>query len=159
MAGLAIRKTLSGILILALVPAGSSCSQVWQYPRFIAKKRNSMVKIKCDAKISGDVTWLWMQDKDSTPKPLHLEEGHIIQNQTGSNATLIIRDIQFQDNGIYFCQIECLERQFERGCGTELRVLGGFGACPPAREGSGSRWGHGVFMEPSTPHPTPACHQ
>ncbi|KAF6298233.1 CD79b molecule [Rhinolophus ferrumequinum] len=103
---------------------GSSCSQVWQYPRFIAKKRNSMVKIRCEAKVSGDVTWLWMQDKDSTPKPLHLEEGHIIQNQTGSNATLIIQDIQFQDNGIYFCQIECLEKQFERGCGTELRVLG-----------------------------------
>lgn len=158
MVGLAIRKTLRGILILALVPTGSACSEIWQYPRFIAKKRNSMVKIICDVRISGDVTWFWKQDKDSDLKPLHLEEGRILQNQTGSNATLTIQDIQFQDNGVYYCQIQC-SKGLQRGCGTELRVLGGFGACSPAREGSGSGWGHRVFMEPSTPHHTPACHQ
>ncbi|XP_019588562.1 B-cell antigen receptor complex-associated protein beta chain isoform X1 [Rhinolophus sinicus] len=102
---------------------GSACSEIWQYPRFIAKKRNSMVKIICDVRISGDVTWFWKQDKDSDLKPLHLEEGRILQNQTGSNATLTIQDIQFQDNGVYYCQIQC-SKGLQRGCGTELRVLG-----------------------------------
>lgn len=133
----AVRKTLSRILILALAPAGSTCSQIWQHPRFMAKKRGSTVTIECFMKILGNVNWLRKQAADSEPKLLHLEQGHIEQTQSATNATLIIRNIQYQDNGIYFCQQECPEGSPERGCGTELRVMGGFGAHPSGRERMG----------------------
>ncbi|ELK12467.1 B-cell antigen receptor complex-associated protein beta chain [Pteropus alecto] len=74
-------------------------------------------------KILGNVNWLRKQAADSEPKLLHLEQGHIEQTQSATNATLIIRNIQYQDNGIYFCQQECPEGSPERGCGTELRVM------------------------------------
>ncbi|XP_006912371.1 B-cell antigen receptor complex-associated protein beta chain [Pteropus alecto] len=105
-------------------PEGSTCSQIWQHPRFMAKKRGSTVTIECFMKILGNVNWLRKQAADSEPKLLHLEQGHIEQTQSATNATLIIRNIQYQDNGIYFCQQECPEGSPERGCGTELRVMG-----------------------------------
>lgn len=127
--GLAVRETLSGTLIPALAPAGSSCSEIWQYPRYIAKKRGSVVTITCYLKCQGNVTWLL----DS--EVLKQEERHIIENQNHSNATLIIKDIQPQDSGIYLCQQTHTDGPCGKGCGsilrscgTELHVTGGFGA-------------------------------
>ncbi|KAM5310296.1 B-cell antigen receptor complex-associated protein beta chain [Glossophaga mutica] len=105
-------------------PTGSACSQIWQYPRYVAKKRGSVVEIKCNMEVLGSVSWLWKQDMNSEPKEVALEPGRILQTQTIHNATLTIKGIQFQDNGIYFCRQECLDRSIENGCGTELRVLG-----------------------------------
>ncbi|XP_036926104.1 B-cell antigen receptor complex-associated protein beta chain isoform X1 [Sturnira hondurensis] len=105
-------------------PRGSPCSQIWQYPRFVAKKRGSVVEIKCILAVPGHVSWLWKRDMNSESKEVTVEPGHIQQNQTTLSATLTIKGIQFQDNGIYFCQQECQGRTVESGCGTELRVLG-----------------------------------
>ncbi|XP_016060551.1 PREDICTED: B-cell antigen receptor complex-associated protein beta chain isoform X2 [Miniopterus natalensis] len=106
-------------------PQGSACSQIWQHPRFMAKKRGSTVEITCHIEAVGIVSWLWKRDMDSDPKMLVPEKGHIEQAQGKSNATLIIQDIQFQDNGIYFCQGKCSSSGSpETSCGTELRVMG-----------------------------------
>ncbi|XP_059854471.1 B-cell antigen receptor complex-associated protein beta chain isoform X1 [Delphinus delphis] len=107
-------------------PKGGSCSQIWQHPRFVAKKRGSMVEIKCHLEDSGSVSWLWKQEADSEAKLLLPEKGRILQTHNNSEATLVIQDVQFPDNGIYFCEVECSQRppRTERGCGTELRVMG-----------------------------------
>ncbi|XP_008147648.2 B-cell antigen receptor complex-associated protein beta chain isoform X2 [Eptesicus fuscus] len=105
-------------------PQGSTCSQIWQYPRFIAKKRSSSVQIMCSLEVTGNVSWFWKQDMDSEPKDLAVKPGRIQQTQSNSNATLIIQDVQFQDNGIYFCQHKRSDGSLEIGCGSELRVMG-----------------------------------
>ncbi|XP_019493171.1 PREDICTED: B-cell antigen receptor complex-associated protein beta chain isoform X1 [Hipposideros armiger] len=104
--------------------AGSPCSQIWQHPRYMAKKRGSVVLITCYMEAVGEVSWLWTPKMELEPNPLHLEEGRIEHSQTNTSVTLTIRDIQFQDNGIYFCQQKCSGDSSGKGCGTELRVLG-----------------------------------
>lgn len=135
--GLAVGTMHRGVLILALAPTGSPCSSIWQNPRFIARKRGATVEIRCHTKDLGAVSWLRKREMDLEPKPLLLDKGRVMQSQNGSIATLTIQGVQFQDNGIYFCQQKCSKMSFSRGCGTELRVMGVFGACPPAREGEG----------------------
>lgn len=128
-----------------------------QYPRFMAKKRGAVVKIICLLEVTGPVSWLWRQDMDSEPKELPVKPGRIQQTQTNSNATLTIHDIQFQDNGIYFCQHRCSDKSLRMGCGSELRVMGGCGACPPAGRGvgvGGATGVHGAITNPAHP----ACH-
>ncbi|XP_036693294.1 B-cell antigen receptor complex-associated protein beta chain isoform X1 [Balaenoptera musculus] len=107
-------------------PKGSICSRIWQHPRFVAKKRGSMVEIKCHLEALGNVSWLRKQETDLEAKIFLPEKGRILQTQNTSEATLIIQDIQFQDNGIYYCEQECFQRspRTERSCGTELRVMG-----------------------------------
>ncbi|XP_054544894.1 B-cell antigen receptor complex-associated protein beta chain isoform X2 [Talpa occidentalis] len=104
---------------------GSACSRLRQSPRFVARKRGANVTITCRMESQANVTWLWTQKMDIEPTPLPKEKGHIQQKQDDYVSTLIIRGIQAQDSGIYFCQQECLsEENSERGCGTELRVMG-----------------------------------
>ncbi|XP_007088332.1 B-cell antigen receptor complex-associated protein beta chain isoform X1 [Panthera onca] len=104
-------------------PKGSTCARVWQNPRFIARKRGAMVEIRCYTKDLGAVSWLRKRETDLEPKPL-LEDARILRSQNGTFATLTIQGIQFQDNGIYFCQQNCLKASPGTGCGTELRVMG-----------------------------------
>ena len=110
------------------------------------------MEIKCHLEALGNVSWLRKQETDLEAKIFLPEKGRILQTQNSSEATLIIQDIQFQDNGIYFCEQECFQRppRTERSCGTELRVMGACGARPPAREESGRARG-AVHT-----HPTPA---
>nr|XP_004655127.1 B-cell antigen receptor complex-associated protein beta chain [Jaculus jaculus] len=109
-------------------PQGNSCSRIWQYPRFLARKRGSVVKIQCQMASSNSpsiVTWFRKQENQE-PQELLPEQGHILQTQNGSVYTLTIQGIQFEDNGIYFCQQECSDANagLFQGCGTELRVMG-----------------------------------
>lgn len=103
---------------------GSSCSQIWQHPRFIAKKRGATVKFYCYTDHPGTMTW-FREQKSQEPQKLP-KEGHISQTKNGSAYILTIDKIQFEDNGIYFCKQECNNANFAfaQGCGTELRVLG-----------------------------------
>uniref|UniRef100_A0A8I3WHE8 B-cell antigen receptor complex-associated protein beta chain n=1 Tax=Callithrix jacchus TaxID=9483 RepID=A0A8I3WHE8_CALJA len=107
-------------------PKGSPCSQIWQHPRFIARKRGFTVKIQCYTDgTSSIVSWLRKQKMDEEPQQVNLEQGHMHQTQNGSVTTLTIQDIRFEDNGIYFCQQECKNPlEVYLGCGTELRVMG-----------------------------------
>ncbi|XP_030152218.1 B-cell antigen receptor complex-associated protein beta chain isoform X1 [Lynx canadensis] len=104
-------------------PKGSTCARIWQNPRFIARKRGAMVEIRCYTKDLGAVSWLRKRETDLEPKPL-LKDARILESQNGTFATLTIQGIQFQDNGIYFCQQKCLKESLSTGCGTELRVMG-----------------------------------
>ncbi|XP_047689997.1 B-cell antigen receptor complex-associated protein beta chain isoform X1 [Prionailurus viverrinus] len=104
-------------------PKGSTCARIWQNPRFIARKRGAMVEIRCYTKDLGAVSWLRKRETDLEPKPL-LKDARILESQNGTFATLTIQGIQFQDNGIYFCQQKCLKESPSKGCGTELRVMG-----------------------------------
>ncbi|XP_020921747.1 B-cell antigen receptor complex-associated protein beta chain isoform X1 [Sus scrofa] len=143
MAGPALSPGLSNWLVLLLLllsgetvleaetkelrdPKGGACSRIWQHPRFVARKRGSMVEIRCYVEDPGIVSWLRKQEADLEPKIFPPEEGRIIQNQTTSEATLIIQGVQFQDNGVYYCKQECSKEPLrtEQGCGTELRVMG-----------------------------------
>ena len=110
---------------LALMSTGSPCSQIWQHPRFAAKKRSSLVKIHCYTDSSGAMTWFRKQGNQQ-PQQLFPEEGHILQTQNGSVYTLTIQNIQYEDNGIYFCKQKCgsSSNLEENSCGTELLVLG-----------------------------------
>ncbi|XP_040308027.1 B-cell antigen receptor complex-associated protein beta chain isoform X2 [Herpailurus yagouaroundi] len=104
-------------------PKGSACARIWQNPRFIARKRGAAVEIRCYTKDLGAVSWLRKRETDLEPKPL-LKDARILESQNGTFATLTIQGIQFQDNGIYFCQQKCLKESPSTGCGTELRVMG-----------------------------------
>ncbi|XP_017373366.1 B-cell antigen receptor complex-associated protein beta chain isoform X1 [Cebus imitator] len=107
-------------------PKGSPCSQIWQYPRFIARKRGFTVKIQCHTDgTSSIVSWLRKRKMDEEPQQMNLKQGHMNQTRNGSVTTLTIQDIQFEDNGIYFCQQQCSNSlEVYLGCGTELRVMG-----------------------------------
>lgn len=124
-ARLANRGTLSQILNLALMSAGSSCSLKWQYPRFVAKKRSSVVRFHCYTEYPHNVTW-FREQENQEPQKLFLEDGHILQTRNGSVSTLTIQNIQFEDNGIYYCKLDCKRANLEDAltCGSELRVLG-----------------------------------
>nr|XP_034362913.1 B-cell antigen receptor complex-associated protein beta chain isoform X2 [Arvicanthis niloticus] len=105
---------------------GSPCSQVWQHPRFVAKKRSSVVKFHCYTNYSGVMTWFRKQGNQK-PQELVPEEGHILQTQNGSVYTLTIQNIQYEDNGVYFCKQKCSSINSDDdtdSCGTELLVLG-----------------------------------
>ncbi|XP_062937279.1 B-cell antigen receptor complex-associated protein beta chain isoform X1 [Cynocephalus volans] len=108
-------------------PEGSACSRIWQNPRFMARKRGSTVEVQCHTDgSSGIVSWLLKREMDTEPQTLLPIQDHILQTQNGSVFTLTIQGIQFQDNGIYFCQQECTgaSQEVYLGCGTELRVMG-----------------------------------
>lgn len=134
---------------LALVPTGSTCSRIWHRPRFMAKKRGSVVKMHCYVNITGisssSVTWFRKQSMDqNTAEELSQESSHILLFHNGSDHTLTIQGIQFEDNGIYFCQHNCTNEPVFQGCGTELRVMG---VC----------WVDRVFTSPAShTHPSPA---
>ncbi|XP_057572691.1 B-cell antigen receptor complex-associated protein beta chain isoform X2 [Hippopotamus amphibius kiboko] len=119
-------ETVVNTAALSRNPRGSPCARIQQQPRFVAKKRGSMVEIRCHLEQPGDVTWFQKQEPDLEPKMVKADEGRILQNQSSSVATLIIHGVQFQDNGVYFCKQECSRQppRTEQGCGTELRVLG-----------------------------------
>lgn len=104
---------------------GSPCSQIWQHPRFAAKKRSSMVKFHCYTNHSGALTWFRKRGSQQ-PQELVSEEGRIVQTQNGSVYTLTIQNIQYEDNGIYFCKQKCdsANHNVTDSCGTELLVLG-----------------------------------
>ncbi|XP_005350463.1 B-cell antigen receptor complex-associated protein beta chain isoform X1 [Microtus ochrogaster] len=102
---------------------GSSCSEIKLYPRYIAKKRGSVVKFYCYSD-SSTVTWFRKQEKE-TPQKLSEEEGRISKLHNGSAYVLTIQNIQFEDNGIYFCKQECSRDPEDAwSCGSELKVLG-----------------------------------
>nr|XP_026258008.1 B-cell antigen receptor complex-associated protein beta chain isoform X1 [Urocitellus parryii]XP_026258072.1 B-cell antigen receptor complex-associated protein beta chain-like isoform X1 [Urocitellus parryii] len=106
---------------------GSSCARIWHHPRFMAKKRGSVVRMHCyihNTSVPSSVTWFRKQIKDQDPQELPPEPGHILQFQNGSVHTLTIQGAQFEDNGIYFCQQNGTTKPVFCGCGTELRVMG-----------------------------------
>ncbi|XP_036053872.1 B-cell antigen receptor complex-associated protein beta chain [Onychomys torridus] len=104
---------------------GGSCSEIGQYPRYVAKKRNSVVKLYCSSNYSGVLTWFRKQG-DQEPQELLRNEGHISMMQNGSVYTLTIQSIQFEDNGVYFCKQQCNSTSLDAAwsCGSEIKVLG-----------------------------------
>ncbi|XP_053425235.1 B-cell antigen receptor complex-associated protein beta chain [Nycticebus coucang] len=108
---------------------GSACSPIGQNPRFMARKRGYTAKMSCYTDgTSSAVSWLRKQETDLEPQQLK-DTDRIVQSRNGSVFTLTIQAIQFEDNGIYFCQQNCTRASQEgdlvyQGCGTELRVMG-----------------------------------
>lgn len=103
---------------------GSSCSEIKLYPRYVAKKRGSVVRFYCYSDYSTIMTWFRKQEKE-TPQELSEEEGHISKTHNGSTHVLTIQNIQYEDNGIYFCKQQCnRDSEDAWSCGSELKVLG-----------------------------------
>lgn len=70
------------------------------------------------------MTWFRKQEKE-TPQELSEEEGHISKTHNGSTHVLTIQNIQYEDNGIYFCKQQCnRDSEDAWSCGSELKVLG-----------------------------------
>ncbi|KAG8505160.1 B-cell antigen receptor complex-associated protein beta chain [Galemys pyrenaicus] len=104
---------------------GSTCSSLWQSPRFVARKRGANVTIVCGTESFARVTWYWKQNMDKELKEVSKEKDRFQQNQEKTQSTLTIRGVQVQDNGIYFCQQECTSGKTPKmSCGTELQVMG-----------------------------------
>lgn len=84
-----------------------------------------MVKFHCYTNHSGALTWFRKRGSQQ-PQELVSEEGRIVQTQNGSVYTLTIQNIQYEDNGIYFCKQKCdsANHNVTDSCGTELLVLG-----------------------------------
>nr|ACZ13439.1 CD79b [Notamacropus eugenii] len=126
---------LSGEMILKVQTANgdvvqasraNSCSKLWQRLRFVAKKRDSSFEVTCHVEHPREVTWLVKRESDLVPQALPPDNGRLRRVTNNNTATLIITKIQFEDNGIYYCEEKCMEgpRENLRGCGTELRVMG-----------------------------------
>ncbi|XP_031207404.1 B-cell antigen receptor complex-associated protein beta chain isoform X2 [Mastomys coucha] len=93
---------------LSVNSRGSSCSQIWQHPRFAAKKRSSVVMFHCYTNHSGALTW-YRKQGNQQPQELVPEEGHILKTQNGSVYTLTIQNIQYEDNG--YSTLEQMKRR------------------------------------------------
>uniref|UniRef100_F6RX32 B-cell antigen receptor complex-associated protein beta chain n=1 Tax=Monodelphis domestica TaxID=13616 RepID=F6RX32_MONDO len=127
MAGLGLPTIFKeGLGVLLLIFSGNTCTKLWQYPRFMAKKRDSSFSVTCHVNGYGQVTWLRKQESDASPQVLKTNNGQIVESRNGSTLTLTIQKIQFEDNGIYYCQQVCMDNpnKIFQGCGTELRVMG-----------------------------------
>ncbi|XP_007957913.1 B-cell antigen receptor complex-associated protein beta chain [Orycteropus afer afer] len=111
---------------LYLDSTGSRCSRIWQNPRFVARKRGFVVEVKCHTEGLGTVKWFRKREVDQEPQELPQNQSRMLQTQNSTVFTLTIRDIQFEDNGIYFCRHKCSGPSLSThwGCGTELRVMG-----------------------------------
>ncbi|XP_074116938.1 B-cell antigen receptor complex-associated protein beta chain isoform X2 [Sminthopsis crassicaudata] len=103
----------------------NSCKEIWQYPRFAAKKRDSRFEVTCHIKHEGKVSWLLQQESDPDPRVLKLDNERLQNSRSNDTVTLVIQKIQFEDNGIYYCQQVCEENpeKLYQACGTELRVM------------------------------------
>ncbi|XP_042529959.1 B-cell antigen receptor complex-associated protein beta chain isoform X2 [Dipodomys spectabilis] len=75
---------------------------------------------------SGMVTWFRKPEMNADLQMVLPDQSRILPSQNGSIYTLTIKEVQFEDNGIYFCQLECTGRSSPnvQSCGTELRVMG-----------------------------------
>lgn len=109
------------------LPKGITCSKMWQYPRFVARKRGANVTMSCHTEL-GPVNWLWKPKVDAEATLLTQGKRYIISlGNNHSISTLTILGVQVQDNGIYFCQEigqSVKTSKLMEGCGTELRVMG-----------------------------------
>ncbi|XP_062030732.1 B-cell antigen receptor complex-associated protein beta chain isoform X2 [Lepus europaeus] len=105
---------------------GSACSRIWQHPRFVARKRGSVVKLRCYTNDNSTVSWFRKPNVDGEPQRVPEEPNRVLQTQNGTMATLTIQGIQFEDNGIYLCQQPCpwAGKEGIWGCSSELRVMG-----------------------------------
>ncbi|KAM9006680.1 B-cell antigen receptor complex-associated protein beta chain isoform X2 [Sarcophilus harrisii] len=133
--GLVLLLLLSGEMILGAQTIdgidirdsrASSCKEISQHPRFVAKKRDSLFEVTCHVSHSGEVSWLLKQESDPDPRVLKLDNERLKNFRSNNTVTLVIQKVQFEDNGIYYCQQACVENpeKMYQGCGTELRVMG-----------------------------------
>lgn len=105
---------------------GSACSRIWQHPRFMARKRGSVVKLRCYSNDTSSMSWFRKPNMEAQPQEVPKEPDRVLQTQNGTMATLTIQGIQFEDNGIYMCQQHRSGAAKDAiwGCSTELRVMG-----------------------------------
>lgn len=124
-------QTAGRILNLVLVPTGSTCSRLWQHPRFMAQKRGNVMKVHCYANNSlnsSSIQWFWKPKMDVDLQPLPKENDRIQWTTNSTWSTLTLQDVQFEDNGFYVCGGQCVNGTDKvLGFATELRVMG---VCP-----------------------------
>ncbi|XP_040845432.1 B-cell antigen receptor complex-associated protein beta chain isoform X3 [Ochotona curzoniae] len=85
-------------------PKGSTCSRLWQHPRFMAQKRGNVMKVHCYANNSlnsSSIQWFWKPKMDVDLQPLPKENDRIQWTTNSTWSTLTLQDVQFEDNGFY----------------------------------------------------------
>ncbi|XP_040845431.1 B-cell antigen receptor complex-associated protein beta chain isoform X2 [Ochotona curzoniae] len=109
-------------------PKGSTCSRLWQHPRFMAQKRGNVMKVHCYANNSlnsSSIQWFWKPKMDVDLQPLPKENDRIQWTTNSTWSTLTLQDVQFEDNGFYVCGGQCVNGTDKvLGFATELRVMG-----------------------------------
>lgn len=109
-------------LILYVVAEGHI--QVFQKPRFIGVKTGRTILIYCVASnpsLPARVEWLKADAYKEHPSALQSTKEIIIMEKTSTrNASIIIKNVNTNDSGIYYCKLNDT-----KGPGSELQVSSG----------------------------------
>uniref|UniRef100_A0A3Q3JF96 Ig-like domain-containing protein n=1 Tax=Monopterus albus TaxID=43700 RepID=A0A3Q3JF96_MONAL len=96
---------------------------VTQYPPSLIVIRGETANLSCHFKVESlkyGVQWIKMKpEKQLIPKSS--KQTVVQKNQTSS---LQITEVTLEDSGWYYCEVNVLQKDPERGNGTELVVLG-----------------------------------
>ncbi|XP_041829035.1 B-cell antigen receptor complex-associated protein beta chain [Melanotaenia boesemani] len=117
-----MRWILAGCCGLALITLTVSL-QVSQRPRFIGLKTKRVVRIYCSSKQNVQSTALWYKADEykGSKHRIYQTERIVFHNSSMiQNGILNVLDIQVEDSGVYFCEVNGAE-----GPGTEVQAVRG----------------------------------
>uniref|UniRef100_A0A8C9ERE5 B-cell antigen receptor complex-associated protein beta chain n=1 Tax=Pavo cristatus TaxID=9049 RepID=A0A8C9ERE5_PAVCR len=104
---------------------GSGCSTLWQYPRYMAAKKNMTVHFICYTRQPDAMQWYKALAEGEEFHALDLSSDRFSIQNTNNLINLTILRISYEDSGIYVCDSKNLteEKRQPDLCGTELRVM------------------------------------
>lgn len=112
---------LSYSVIALMVITAEGHIQVFQKPRFFGVKTGRTVMIYCvasDPSLPARVEWLIAKTYNGNQETLESNEKTVIMEKTSTrNASITIKKVDLDDNGVYFCKLNGTQ-----GPGTALRV-------------------------------------
>uniref|UniRef100_A0A3B5B026 Ig-like domain-containing protein n=1 Tax=Stegastes partitus TaxID=144197 RepID=A0A3B5B026_9TELE len=100
-----------------------SKQEVRQHPPSLSVMRGETATLSCHFKVESlkhGVQWFKMQSE----KQLIAKSSRQIASEKNQTSSLVITDVAPEDSGWYYCEVNVLHRDPERGNGTELVVLG-----------------------------------
>ncbi|XP_008296212.1 tyrosine-protein phosphatase non-receptor type substrate 1-like [Stegastes partitus] len=96
--------------------------RVRQHPPSLSVMRGETATLSCHFKVESlkhGVQWFKMQSE----KQLIAKSSRQIASEKNQTSSLVITDVAPEDSGWYYCEVNVLHRDPERGNGTELVVL------------------------------------
>ncbi|XP_068023280.1 B-cell antigen receptor complex-associated protein beta chain [Melanerpes formicivorus] len=109
---------------------GSRCPAAQQQPRYLAARRNTAVHFLCSSREPSAVQWYRTREGSQEVQELDHNSSHYSVQRTGGYVNFTIFRVTYRDNGVYVCDSKDLRAQNRSPhlCGTELRVMGEWGA-------------------------------